>query len=68
MNKLYKQELGIPVSEIGEKLDALNKAIKANGMAVAAENDVEINCINGTRALSVQLRVYFLDKKGEQKC
>ena len=65
MNKLIKQNVGIPIEEVGKKLKELHSAIEANGMAVAAEQDVSIGFCSDGKAMSVQLKVYLLSEKGE---
>lgn len=65
MNKLIRQHVGIPVEEVGKKLKELHSAIEANGMAVAAEQDVSISLCPDGKAMSIQLKVYLFDEKGE---
>lgn len=66
MNKILKQSVGIPVEEVGQRLKELHDAIEANNMAVAAENDVSISFMPDGKAMSVQLRVYLLNKEGDK--
>lgn len=66
MNKILKQSVGIPVEEVGKRLKELHDAIEVNGMAVAAENDVSISFMPDGKAISVQLKVYLLNKGGDK--
>ena len=62
---LAGQSIGIPVTEVGDRLQKLNDAITANSMAVAAENDVTIDSYRG-KAVSVTLKVYLLNEEGDK--
>jgi len=60
--------VGAPLSEVGDRLRALNESLKQNGMALTADTGVRVNCSrDGEKALSLVLEVYLFEKEEEKK-
>ena len=55
--------IGIPLSEVGDRLKALNESLEQNGMALKADTGVHIDCNrNEKTATSLILEVYLFKK------
>lgn len=58
--------IGIPLSEVGNKLQALNKSLEQHGMMLKAETWVRVNYSrDGEKAESFELEVFLIN--GEEK-
>ena len=64
MDKRYKA-IGIPLSEVGERIRQLNEAIKANDMIIKAGSNLEVELSRNETALSCTLTVYLFEKEKE---
>ena len=64
--KHYRQ-IGIPLTEVGERLRQLNEAIKANDMVIKADSDLNVELSRNETALSVRLTVYLFEKEEKEK-
>lgn len=62
----YKR-IGIPLNEVGKRLEQLNEAIKGNNMALKADSKIELECSRNETALAVQVTIYLFDEKEEEK-
>lgn len=60
----YRQ-IGIPLTEVGERLKHLNEAIKANDMVIKADSDLKVEISRNETALSCTLTVYLFEKEQE---
>ena len=60
--KNYRQ-IGIPLTEVGERLRRLNEAIKANDMIIKADSDLKVELSRNETALSCTLTVYLFEKE-----
>lgn len=61
MKGMYKQ-IGIPLSEIGERIRKLNEAIKDNNMIIRADSNLNVELSRNETALSIQLTVYLFEE------
>lgn len=64
----YGQKIGIPVKEVGPRIQALNKAIKDQDMAIGADMSYHLDMM-GTEhecVKAVTLTIYIFQKKDEQ--
>ena len=61
MKGMYKQ-IGIPLSEIGERIRKLNEAIKDNIMIIRADSNLNVELSRNETALSIQLTVYLFEE------
>ncbi len=61
----YKR-IGIPLVEVGKRLEQLNEAVKGSNMALQADCKIELDCSRDETALSAQVTVYFLDDGKEE--
>ena len=68
MKKLYGQ-IGIPLSEVSNRLTALDECLSKNNMALKSGAGVHIECINGqeTYALEFTLSVVVFNTKQEEE-
>lgn len=68
MKKLYGQ-IGIPLSEVSDRLTALDECLKKNDMALKSETGVHIECIKGqeTYATELTLSVVVFSTKQEEE-
>ena len=58
--------IGIPLSEVGNKLKTLNKSLEQHGMVLKAETGVHVNySSDGEKAESFELEVFLIN--GEEK-
>lgn len=57
-------KIGIPVTEVGDRIRKLNEALKANNMALKAESDVNV-CFykDDNTAIGLRLEVVLLGDK-----
>lgn len=55
--------IGIPLEEVGDRLEALNESLLKNGMALKADTGVHINCSRDKVALSLVLEVYLFEEE-----
>lgn len=57
-------KIGIPVTEVGDRIRKLNEALKANNMALKAVSDVNV-CFykNDDTAIGLRLEVVLLGDK-----
>lgn len=63
-----KNLIGIPLSEVGDRLRALDESLKQNGMALKADTGVHIDCSRDKEtALSFVLEVCLFEKPKEEK-
>lgn len=62
----YKR-IGIPLNEVGKRLEQLNEAIKGNNMALKTDSKIELECSRNETALAVQVTIYLFDEKEEEK-
>lgn len=64
-----QKQIGIPLSEVGERIRKLNEVLKANNMALKAESDVNV-CFyrDENTAIGLKLEVVLLgeDLEGEE--
>lgn len=60
----YRQ-IGIPLTEVGERLKQLNEAVKANDMIIKADSDLKVEISRNETALSCTLTVYLFEKEKE---
>ena len=58
----YRQ-IGIPLDEVGDKLKALDKSLRENGMALKADTGVHIDCSRDKIALGFALEVVVFEKE-----
>lgn len=69
MKKLYGQ-IGIPLSEVSDRLTALNECLCKNDMALKSETGVHIECLGrGQEPCAIELNlsvVVFSAKQEEQ--
>ena len=57
-------KIGIPLSEVGDRLKTLNESLLQNGMALKADTGVHIDCNrDGKTATSFILEVYLFEKE-----
>ena len=64
----YGHKIGIPVKEVGPRIQALNKAIKDQGMAIGADMTYSLDMM-GTEhecVKAVTLTVYLFQKEDKQ--
>ena len=57
-----KMNIGIPVSELGDRLEKLGVALREHYMGVKAQTNASIDFSTG-RAISVMLEVVLFDNK-----
>ena len=57
--------IGIPLEEVGDKLKALDKSLRKNGMALKADTGVHIDCSRDKTAIGFVLEVVLLGKESE---
>ena len=68
MVKLYGQ-IGIPLSEVSDRLTALDESLRQNDMALKAETGVHIECLKGEKPYAIEFTlsvVVFNNKKEEE--
>ena len=68
MAKLYGQ-IGIPLSEVSNRLTALDECLRKNDMALKSETGVHIECLNGKEPYAIELNlsvVVFNTKREEE--
>ena len=61
------QTIGIPLLEVGERLEALDKSLRQNGMALKADTGVHIDCSRSKTALGFTLEVVVFAKEKENE-
>lgn len=65
-----QKQIGIPLSEVGEKIRKLNEVLEANNMALKAESDINV-CFykDKNTAIGLKLEVVLLgeDLEGEKE-
>jgi hypothetical protein len=57
--------IGIPLEEVGDRLRALDKSLRENGMALKADTGVHIDCSRDKIALGFALEVVVFKKESE---
>ena len=60
-------KIGIPLSEVGDRLKNLNESLLQNGMALKADTGVPIDCNRDKIALGFALEVVVFEKEKEEK-
>lgn len=55
--------IGIPLEEVGDRLKALDKSLRENGMALKADTGVHIDCSRDKIALGFALEVVVFEKE-----
>lgn len=61
------KKIGIPVTEVGDRIKKLNEILEANDMTLKAESDVNVCFYKGVdTAISLKLEVVLLGE-GEDK-
>jgi hypothetical protein len=58
--------IGIPLDEVGDKLKALDKSLRENGMALKADTGVHIDCNRDETAIGFVLEVVLLGKEEKE--
>ena len=69
MKKMYGQ-IGIPLSEVSDRLTALDECLHKNNMALKSETGVHIECVNGQEPYAIELNlsvVVFYTKQEEEQ-
>lgn len=68
MKKLYGQ-IGVPLSEVSNKLTALDECLRKNDMALKSKTGVHIECIEGheTYAIELTLNVVLFSTNKEEE-
>lgn len=66
MKGMYKQ-IGIPLSEVGERIRKLNEAIKDNNMIIKADSNLNVELSRNETALSIQLTVYLFEEEEDKE-
>ena len=56
MKKLYGQ-IGIPLSEVSDRLTALDECLRKNNMSLKSETGVHIECLNGQEPYAIELNL-----------
>lgn len=64
---LVMSKIGIPLDEVGDRLVALDKCLKDNGMALKADTGVNIDCSRDKRAIGFVLEVVIFEKLKEEE-
>lgn len=64
---LNYSRIGIPFDEVGDKLKALDKSLRENGMVLKADTGVHINCSRDKIALGFVLEVVVFEKEKEEE-
>ena len=59
--------IGIPLEEVGDRLEALNESLLQNGMALKADTGVHIDCSRDKVALGFILEVVLFNKEEGKK-
>ncbi len=59
--------IGIPLEEVGGRLEALDESLKQNGMALKADTGVRIDCSIDKRAIEFVLEVVIFNKEEEKE-
>lgn len=60
--------VGIPLNEVGDRLQALNESLEQNGMALKADTGVHISCCRDERtAISLVLEVYLFGEEEQSE-
>ena len=59
--------IGIPLSEVGDRLKALDESLRQNGMALKADTGVHIDCSRDEIALGFTLEVVVFNKDNKRK-
>ena len=54
--------IGIPLKEVGPRLEELHNALAEKEMAVGADTDVHLNITDGEHVNIAAITVYFLQK------
>lgn len=57
------KQIGIPLEEVGDRLKALDKSLRQNGMALKADTGVHIDCSRDKVALGFVLEVVLFKKE-----
>ncbi len=68
MKKFYGQ-IGIPLSEVSDRLTALDECLRKNDMALKSETGVHIECLNRglePQAIELNLSVVVFSSKQEE--
>ena len=55
--------VGIPLSEVGDRLKALDESLRKNGMALKADTGVHIDCTRNKTAVGFVLEVVVFGKE-----
>lgn len=55
--------IGIPLSEVGDRLKVLDESLRQNGMALKADTGVHIDCTRDKTAIGFVLEVVVFEKK-----
>lgn len=66
MKGMYKQ-IGIPLSEVGERIRKLNEAIKDNNMIIKVDSNLNVELSRNETALSIQLTVYLFEEEEDKE-
>lgn len=68
MGLLNTRMVGIPVEEVGKRIDTLSKILEEHNMAIGAESTYNVNFSyrSGNKVNSVTLTVYMLKEKGNE--
>lgn len=61
----YRQ-IGIPLTEVGDKLKALDKSLRENGMALKADTGVHIDCNRDKTAIGFVLEVVLFGREEKE--
>ena len=59
--------IGIPLSEVGDRLKALDESLRQNGMALKADTGVHIDCTRDKTAIGFVLEVVIFEKEGDKE-
>jgi hypothetical protein len=58
--------IGIPLSEVGDRLKSLDESLRQNGMALKADTGVHIDCNRDKTAVGFVLEVVLLGKEEKE--
>lgn len=58
--------IGIPLSEVGDRLKALDESLRQNGMALKADTGVHIDCTRDKTAIGFVLEVVVFEKEEKE--